>query len=311
MKNLYVFLVTALVAGSNWGVQSFADEKCPLQQYASLNLGTDPSGGVYVPAGVNGRSENLIVDTGGMVSMLTESTVNELALSREPINSHMFVFMPGARITEITQADSVQLGTMKAGRVHFLILPDRLVTGEVQGTLAPDFLANYDVELDFVNAKFNLFSQDHCPGQVVYWTHEPFAQIPFQMDRMGHMVTTVQLDEKSIDAIIDTGASQSIMGFEAAKSEFGWDDKTPDLKVGAKRPDGTPANYRFPFKTLTLAGLTVNNPDILLVRQLQSDDFRIGSPKMRFLIGMSVLRQLHMYIAYKERVLYVTGANAH
>jgi hypothetical protein len=27
------------------------------------------------------------------------------------------------------------------------------------------------------------------------------------------------------------------------------------------------------------------------------------------LVGMSILRELHLYIAYREKMLYVTGAN--
>jgi hypothetical protein len=34
-----------------------------------------------------------------------------------------------------------------------------------------------------------------------------------------------------------------------------------------------------------------------------------GQPKM--ILGMGVLRQLHLFIAYKERNIYVTAASAH
>lgn len=306
---LLVILSATVLAGG--AARSSADQKCPLTQYASLDMGTDATGGVYVPVAVNGHSENLLIDTGGIASMLTDSTVNTLSLAREPLSGRVLVFMIGARIIQLVHADTVQLGSMVAHHVGFLVMPDGWMPSEEEGTLAPDVMGNYDVELDFAKAKFNLFSPQHCPGQVVYWTHEPYAQIPVNIDSMGQVLTTVQLDGKSIEAGIDTGTSRSIVGFEAARDIFGWDDKTAGLTVVSKRADGTPASYRFPFKTLTLSGVTVNNPDILILRQERSGDSRIESPKIRFLIGMGVLRQLHLYISYKEKSIYVTGANAH
>jgi hypothetical protein len=36
-----------------------------------------------------------------------------------------------------------------------------------------------------------------------------------------------------------------------------------------------------------------------------------GGAEMTIVLGMNVLRRLHMYIAYGERTLYVTPATAH
>jgi hypothetical protein len=38
------------------------------------------------------------------------------------------------------------------------------------GILGMDFLSRFDIEPDVTKGKFNLYSQDHCPGQVVYWS---------------------------------------------------------------------------------------------------------------------------------------------
>jgi predicted aspartyl protease len=289
----------------------FADEKCQLTQYASLAMGTDSFGDAYVPVTINGRDLNLLVDTGGLLSMLTQATVQNLSLTTEPISSRMIVYMPGARITRFVHTDTIQLGTMKADHIVFFLMPDGRMPSEEGGTLAPDFMANYDVEFDFAKTKFNLYSQQHCPGQVVYWTHQPYAAIPFQTDRAGHIVATIQLDGKSIDATIDTGTSQSAMGFESARDLFDWDGKTADLSVLSKRSDGSPATYHFPFKSLSLSGVTVNNPAITLLRLERSGDFRVRAPKMPFLLGMSVLRHLHLYIACKEKIIYATPAEAY
>lgn len=305
---LKLAMITALALGA---APSYADQQCPLTRLASLDMGTDPAGGVNIPAIVNGRAESLLVDTGGIASMLTESTVQNLYLKKEPISRRVIVFMPGARITELVHASTVQLENMKAADVVFFVMPEDRMSSEENGTLAPDFMANYDVEFDFAKGKFNLFSPQHCQGQVVYWTHEPYAQIPITVDRMGHIVTSIVLDGKPIDAMIDTGSSRSLAGYESTRDLYNWNDKTSNISVVSKRSDGTPATYHFPFKTLTLSGITVNNPDILLWSQVSPGDYRIGSPKMQFVLGINVLRQLHVYISYKEKMIYATSAEAH
>ncbi len=41
----------------------------------------------------------------------------------------------------------------------------------VVGVIGTDLLGKFDVDLDIAHKKLNLFSPDHCKGQVVYWTH--------------------------------------------------------------------------------------------------------------------------------------------
>ncbi|HEY2033927.1 MAG TPA: hypothetical protein VGH02_09610, partial [Rhizomicrobium sp.] len=65
-----------------------------------------------------------------------------------------------------------------------------------------------------------------------------------------------------------------------------------------------------PFKTLSLNGLTVNHPDILLISNSESDVLG-GNASPKMLIGLSILSKLHLYIAYGEHNLYVTPADAH
>jgi predicted aspartyl protease len=287
-----------------------AANSCRLVRVTSVDLGTDESGGVYVPMTIAGQNVNLLIDTGGILSMLTESEIKVLGLPKQilPPETRMSMF-GGTKIDHFTWAYGVVLGGLKSNQLHFLIMPDGDLPSQMGGTLAPDIMSAYDVEFDFANAKFGLFRQDHCPGEVVYWTRSDSVRIPFEVDRMGHINFPVQVDGQKIPATLDTGSSRSIASFEEVKSDFKIDEKTPDMKLvsdaGEKRH-----TYHYPFKTLTFGGVTVNNPDLLLV---PNDDSRMmgwtGDPKM--IIGMGILRQLHLYVAYGERALYVPPASAH
>lgn len=286
-----------------------ADDKCQLVRYVSIDLGTDETGGVYIPMTIAGHDENLLVDTGGFVSLLTASAADQLSLRRQPVPSGMKITMYGGlRLHEIAFADEIVLGGMKGRHIGFLVMPDRHLPPEVSGTIAPDFMRNYDVELDFAKGKFNLFSPGHCEGRIVYWTHDAYAQLPMRLDANGHIRIDVQLDGKRFEAGLDTGSSRSLMRFESAKDVFGWTEQTAGLKTTATmKEDGTPIVYQFPFKSLTFSGVAVANPDIVLVSDKASKQY--GQPDL--IIGMGVLRQLHVYVAYHERNLYLTTVDAH
>jgi hypothetical protein len=58
---------------------------------------------------------------------------------------------------------------------------------------------------------------------------------------------------------------------------------------------------------LSFNGIAVSNPQIELMPQ---SNFNLGREHDNIGLGMSVLRQLHMYVAYDEGVVYLTGAEA-
>ena len=107
------------------------------------------------------------------------------------------------------------------------------------------------------------------------------------------------LDGHRVQAMLDTGAAQTALSMDAAERIFG-------LKTRA-------ASHR--FKTLSFEGVTINNPEIALadnitrapmsqMGKLPSTDMKRDAPDL--LLGMSTLKQLHVYIAYKEEMLYIT-----
>lgn len=290
-------------------VPAAAETDCRLQRAAELNLETTPHGDVYVKAAIGGQPVNLLIDTAGAFSMLMSRTVSDLHLERQRISSRFRISMYGGQVLDhYTVTHSFQLGNLKSDDMGFVILPGDNLRGTLNGTLGADILRAYDVELDFFNGKLNLFLQDHCPGQVVYWTQQPYASVPMRIDRNGHMSFPVMLDGKPEGVVIDTGSTTSVMSLDVARDLFGWNTDPEQLK--AVNDDDSPEKkvYRYPFKTLTFDGITINNPDLTLVPDTLSKWHGHGSD---IIIGVNTLRQLHVYIAYSEKRLYLTAADAH
>jgi len=271
--------------------------KCNLLQYASLDLTTEPNGRVTVPAQVNGRTVPFIVDTGGAFGGISSSLASAMGLPRRPWPfGTRIVFYGKVEEKHIVALDTFGLGRLVAKSVPMPVMPDIMLDGDTYGLLAGNVLHGYDVDIDFLHEKLNLFSPDHCPGRVVYWA-DAWAEVPMTLDDTWHIVIPVTLDGKRLKAIVDTGAADTVMTVEHEQELFGYDRS-------AFKPVG--GLFQYPFATLKFEGVEVQHPDIRLI---PASAVARGAPEL--LLGVNVLRQLHLYISYKEKMLYLTAADAH
>jgi len=76
--------------------------------------------------------------------------------------------------------------------------------------------------------------------------------------------------------------------------------------ISVTTPGEALPRYSYTFKTLNFDGVTVQNPKVWFISQKYSKD-----PDYKMLLGMNVIRQLHMFISYKEKMLYITSATQH
>jgi hypothetical protein len=115
------------------------------------------------------------------------------------------------------------------------------------------------------------------------------------------------------------------MNLRAAQSDFGVRLDAPDVsKVGEFGSPYPEILYRRAFNSLDLNGIAIANIPVLMKRDLAEETHRqqvstgtrIDEPLAErngaapLTIGMNEMRRLHFYLAYKERMLYVTPAEA-
>ncbi len=284
-----------------------AAEPCRLGVVAKLPMMVLGNGHIGVPMTVGGKTLTMLVDTGGFLSMLSADSVESLGLTPEPLSPRVDIRQfGGLKIDHYVTAPDVALGQLKAGSFEFLVWPHGGYSPDEDGLLAPDILSSFDAEFDFANASLNLIQHNECDGSPVYWTHDPFGEVDISLDHDRHITVPVNLDGHKFEALIDTGAWKTVARLERIEDEFDIDEKNPNLKRSdGSRPDRP--RYRYPFKALTFEGVVVSNPDIELIPNDQSKLYR--GPEI--IIGMNVLRELHLYVAYKKRTLFVTPASAH
>jgi hypothetical protein len=129
------------------------------------------------------------------------------------------------------------------------------------------------------------------------------------------------LDGHEVDTILSTGVPATSINLRIAKTLYDvGNDSAGNEPAG--RLNGAPL-YAHRFGSLGTGGLGINNPRIVLLPDLVREDASRLHPLRSthrlmlhdahlpdLLLGMSTLKQLHLYIAYAERALYISPAAA-
>lgn len=317
MKKVWLIAVFALVA-----TRAAADENCgPLRIVSQVDM-LSTEGSLLIPVKVNGLSIKMIFDTGGWFQELSPKIAKTLGL---PISKRGFemIDVTGHTTDKTVTVADFEIGSVKANEVKFMVWADD--NGDTDGVMGPRLVKLMDVDLDFAARKISFIMQDHCPGKVVYWKTPSYAIVPFTLTDEGHIRMPIELDGKRFTALLDTGADRSFITLRAADEAFGVTKTSPGVtEDGFVNGDKSVKQYRRTFKTLTVGGITFNNPTLDMIPDLMRNHLITShAPPINSLIdtnneaegtddvtvGLEELRHLHIYIAYKEQKLYISPAS--
>lgn len=311
----------AVLLGFGAAVSSAAARECgPLKMLASVKLIPQPAYLQAVPVTINGMPKQLVLDTGGIFTQVNPDAARSLHLSAALGASPIFN-ASGTASGAFAKIDSFEFGGMTTKDVYLRISPSDL---GADGLFSPDLMKQNDVEMDFAGGKMNYFLSDHCPGKVVYWPHGDVAQVSLVLADKRWIKVPVTLDGKPLLAVIDTGAASTMITTKTAQDAFGLTLNSPGMEpAGNVNGDPNLASYYHSFSGLTLDGITIKNPRILVMPDRVSET---NAPKYRYylsggalysqkriempdlILGMDVLKHLHLYFAFEEHNLYATIA---
>jgi hypothetical protein len=255
----------------------------------------------FVPASMNGVTKYLLFDTGSYISMVETLAAADLKLPIRIVSTSEQL-VTGTPSHSVATINDFEIGRLKASHAQMFVLPMNMVQG---GTFGTDFLIHYDADFDFGSDTLNLFSQDHCPGKVNYWNATDIAVLPMDTEAEQHNKIQVpaMLDGHEIKAVLDTGTTNTTLRADLAEKIFGLTLGSPDTpEAGIVNGDRSHKEYRHNFKSLAFGDIAVTNPKIAITSSKSS------FPEL--LIGMDVMRKLHIYAAFGEQKLYVSVASA-
>ena len=324
MRHFWIIAICALLAAP----PGQADTCRPLTLLTRLHFQRSRTGTrIYVPVVIDSASREMLLDTGAPFSMVSPAAVKALDLPSRATDWRMYD-LSGSYGQYGIRAKTFAVGHLRWRRVDFFEMgSNQNIGGQFTGTkligvLGANMLKGFDVDIDYGSNTLSILSPDHCPGHVIYWKTNAIAAVPMSLNDGGQITVRVRLDGVVLNAIVDTGASKSVLDLSTAESDFSLTPGSPGTPAAGYVPGGNGDSFFLHrFHSLTLNGISVSNPELLLVHNAARRHLDHGpalgslfshqssrdlSP---LLIGGDILQHFHVYIAYHEHMLYITPAD--
>ena len=261
---------------------------------------------MVVPVTIDSSNKKLLLDTGGQVSQLSRATIHALDL---PVatGGRELIDLAGDTSNGRATVRRLIVGAKEHRDVRLGVAPnpDLGTSLPYDGLLATDLFVDADLDMDFGARRLTAFSTEHCDGRVVYWPADNIAIVPISV-KQNLITFPVTVNGQTLTAVMDTGAQHSVMNMRLANRLFGLGPDSPDMKPVTETSGATAiTTYGHRFDDVAFEGVDVKDlriylmPDRPISRELTVPDL---------ILGMDVLRHLHVYFATKEKRLYITDA---
>jgi hypothetical protein len=316
----YRVVAAAALALLGFGTAAQAED-CKLVRTASIDLINTPKGQVTVNVTIGGTDYPFLLSTASIISSIRQSMYDKW---RWPSVSTSGMYFGNVELKTVAMVPELVLGGLKGKDQQFYVAPDDDFPSAAVGEIGLDKLEAYDVELDLTHQKLNLFSPAHCRGQVIYWTATA-AAAPFVMQsRRRQIMIPMTLDGAALNVLLNTKYIDSEIDYAALHRLLDVDRKA--MKPDLVNSTSSLRYLSYPFKSLSVGGLAIGNPRILVndrgnSERVCDDKEHYGGERNVYLyrcfgggdmhLGLKQLRALRLFIAFSEKMLYITPADAH
>lgn len=327
MKRLFAWAVTAVIASTPCWAQA-PEKACTKLQGVVLDL-EQTFFGYTLPVKIAGVERHFLLDLTQPFSIIDENIANQMKLEAQKLPSGFSVFFAMQNLSKFATVTSVQFGPLPFPATEFVLwkkMDTSKMPGsnpafkmpELDGVIGINVLARLDFELDLKGKKLGLFLPNHCPF-VPDWGTGPVSAVPFQVDASWNALSIpATLDDKPIAIALDTSAKETTMTAYRASRIFGFDVFTKELEVLPKEFGVSRRHY--PFKKLSAAGLTINNPRIAILGPLGRVCNDSHSAEFEYIcyrrdmgdviVGPNVIAGLHLYFSQNEKKVYFAPAGS-
>ncbi len=299
---LLLFLAVLLAVGHQ------AQAGCTTHRVASLPLALW-QGKLLLTVGVNGSPETMALDTGAGITVISAEAAGRLNILHDFDHAAELRGAGGAdSVLFIGQVDTLDLGEARLAKMSLPIVdfPMRDWNNHpVSGLLGADILSHFDVDLDIAGGQLGLWRESGCDTAPPPWNDnaEPIA---IELDGGHHIAVPVTVDGIALNAMLDTGAGGFFLttraGMRAGATEDALESDPEIHGTGVNNRAWTGRLHR--FQDVRFGGVRFTNvaTELLPSTSIAQYDALSGSDG---LIGMSLLRRMHLWISYRTKALYV------
>jgi hypothetical protein len=225
----------------------------------------------------------------------------------------------GTREAQATSVKGLRLGDSTRRDVSLLMAGSNRPLGrqELAMIIGQDILSHADIEFDLANGAIRFLKPIGCRPEdsLAYWGGA-VAEAPIERvsRETPHVITTAQVNGRSVRAMLDTGAWTTVLSEQTARQVGMKGDQLVESVrtggVGAK----SVATYLGTFDTLAIGNQTVKNPklrvsDIFKHSRRTQTGSRLASRDTDdpdLIIGADFFRSHRVLISYSQRRVYFT-----
>lgn len=254
---------------------------------------------------INGADTHFMIDTGASLNTMSRENAVSLGLKPQGLEDDV-------RINGVGGDARAQLARVKKFGILGMTLSnvDFIVGGSDTGygLIGANLLYVADLEVDLGHGKVTLFRPDGCnKAPLAYWSkggNYNVADLERSSDEStdNEAVLEVTINGKQLRALIDSGASASLLSREAAKN-IGIDLHGPGAKpglissgIGSK----TVKSWNVTVDAFSVGGETIRHVQMSVL------DGMLGSRNIDMLLGADFLLAHRLYIARSQHKVYFT-----
>lgn len=301
-------LVTAMDAGAQPRCRFLKVVEWPVRLVANH---------IVVDGAINGQAISIMLDTGATVSSIERQTAEFLKLPLRDAPGRRIVGIGGQVQAALAVVDEFKLGEVATQSLQLLVTGDGTRRRPWDVILGEDFLQRFDVEFDLAHDAVRLFQPRDCDGvSLAYWTKEGVAEVEIDAlrDSQPRIEFVVRVNERKVDAMLDSGAGVSIISL-ADVAALGITPESPGVVpagmlggLGERRV----AMYAVQFASFTIGNESI--PDIRIafgdvwkdtaLKSLGSNVGKRLSAQEPMIVGADFLRAHRLLVAHSQRRMY-------
>ena len=165
---------------------------------------------ILTTGSINDQPIKVLIDTGASVSMVWRPSAVRLGLKLRDAGGSV-VGVGGRSRLQVAYLEALRIDRYVGRNRSFLVGGDRPAPYDL--ILGEDFLSNFNVEFDLGHKAIRLLKLDHCvPEQLAYWSGRyELADLVATPKSAVRVMPRVRLNERGVDVILDSGASNSVV----------------------------------------------------------------------------------------------------
>jgi predicted aspartyl protease len=245
----------------------------------------------------------MLIDTGSDRTVLTRTGVEKRGLTMRATEDFA-IGVSGYSRVYTSRIKELGLGKTRIQRVFELpVIGSTTSAPSYDAVIGATFLFEMDMEISLKDKVINLYRGKHCDDTYLGFWKEGSITIPFAPGHgnspQPHIEVT--LNGAKLDAVIDTGASRTVITRDAAE-RAGIKMDGPSVKrladsggVGSVRVP----NWSTTFDSVSIGGETVHKGELGII------DPRGGNRGWDMLLGQDFLRAHHVLFALDQHKLYL------